>query len=98
MPLFLPPGPPPAVPPATVDRVTSDPRGIPGWDKVGQLTEALVELTGLVVSAVQAKNIRALCNALDDYYKRPSVRIIKNWNTDWSPPYFMMDCSDAEQL
>ena len=27
-----------------------------------------------------------------------ALRVIKNWNTDWSPPYFMMDCSDAEQL
>ena len=50
--------------------ITSDPRGIPGWDKVGRLAEALVGLTGLAVSAVQAKEIKTLCNALDDYDKR----------------------------
>ena len=37
---------------------------------MGQLAEALVGLTGLAVSAVQAKEIRAFCNALDDYDKR----------------------------
>ena len=27
-----------------------------------------------------------------------ALRIIKNWNTNWCPPFFMMDYSDAEQL
>ena len=49
--------------------ITADPRGIPGWDKVGQLAEELVGLTGIAVSAVQAESIKALCNALDDYNK-----------------------------
>ena len=42
----------------------------PGWDKVGQLAEELVGLTGIAVSAAQAEKIKALCNALDDYDKR----------------------------
>ena len=47
-----------------------DPRGIPGWDKVGQLAKELVGLTGLSVSVAQAERIKALCDALDDYNKR----------------------------
>ena len=50
--------------------ITADPRGIPGWDKVGQLAEELVGLTGIAVSAAQAERIKALCNALDEYDKR----------------------------
>ena len=40
--------------------ITADPRGIPGWDKVGQLAEELVGLTGIAVSAVQADRIKAM--------------------------------------
>ena len=54
----------------TAEDITVDPRGIPGWDKVGQLAEELVGLTGIAVSAAQAEKIKALCNALDDYDKR----------------------------
>lgn len=54
----------------TIDNTTSDPRGIPGWDKVGQLAEALVELTGIALSVVQVNKIKSLCDALDDYDKR----------------------------
>ena len=54
----------------TTDDITPDPRGIPGWDKVGQLAEELVGLTGLGVSAAQANRIKALCDALDSYDKR----------------------------
>ena len=32
------------------DDITPDPRGIPGWDKVGQLAEELLGLTGFAVS------------------------------------------------
>ena len=54
----------------TNDDITPDPRGIPGWDKVGQLAEELVGLTGLAVSVAQAQRIKALCDALDDFDKR----------------------------
>ena len=56
----------------TAEDITADPRGIPGWDKVGQLAdhEELVGLTGIAVSTAQAEKIKALCNALDDYDKR----------------------------
>ena len=54
----------------TTEDITADPRGIPGWDKVGQLAEELVGLTGIAVSTAQAERIKALCNALDDYDKR----------------------------
>ena len=38
-------------------------------DKVGQLAEELVSLTGLGVSAAQARKIKTLCDALDDFDK-----------------------------
>ena len=53
---------------------TSDPRGISRWDKVGKLAEALVELTGLAVSAAQAERIKALCDALD-YYDKKAIKV-----------------------
>ena len=49
--------------------VTVDPKGITGWDKVGQLAEELVSLTGIAMSAAQAEKFNALCNALDEYDK-----------------------------
>ena len=36
---------------------TADPKGIPGWDKVGQLAEVLIQLTGIAVSTAQARQI-----------------------------------------
>ena len=35
-----------------------------------QLAEALVELTGIALSVVQANKIKSLCDALDNYDKR----------------------------
>ena len=55
---------------ATTTDVVADPRGIPGWNKVGQLAEALVELTGIAMSAAQVDRIKLLYDALDDYDKR----------------------------
>ena len=52
------------------DDITLDPRGIPGWDKVGQLAGELLGLTGFAVSVAQAQRIKAFCNALDDYDKK----------------------------
>ena len=43
----------------------------PGWDKVDQLADALVELQGLSVTNAQAVNIKSLDNALVDYDKQP---------------------------
>ena len=50
--------------------ITADSKGIPGWDRVGQLAEELVNLTWIAVSAAQAKRVKVLCNALDEYDKR----------------------------
>ena len=52
---------------STTTATTSDPRGIPGWDKVGQLAEFLVQLTGIAVSCPSYID---LYNALDAYDKR----------------------------
>ena len=52
---------------AASENITADPKGIPGWDKVGQLAKELVSLSGI---AAQAEKIKALCNALDEYDKR----------------------------
>ncbi|XP_065905191.1 uncharacterized protein [Dysidea avara] len=55
---------------AAVDTTTSDTRGIPGWDKVGNLAKLLTELTGIAVSTHQAGQLKALYDALDDYDKQ----------------------------
>ena len=54
----------------TTDPRGTDPRGIPGWEKVGQLAEELLGLTGLAVSVAQAHRIKALYDALDEYDKK----------------------------
>ena len=46
---------------------TVDPRGIPGWKKVGQQVEEFLSLTGIAVSTAQTK---ALYNALEPYDKK----------------------------
>ena len=55
---------------STSENITADPKGIPGWDKVGQLAKELVSSTEIAVSAAQAERIKALYNSLDDYDKR----------------------------
>jgi len=50
--------------------VTLDARGIPGWDKVGQLAEMLVGLTGIAVSTAQVTRLKDLYDALDTVDKR----------------------------
>ena len=55
--------------------IASDPRGIP---EAGQLAEILMRLTGLAVSAVRVKKIKALCNALDDYNKKATEVHLKS--------------------
>ena len=44
---------------------------IPGWDKVDNLAEALLELRGLSVTSSQADNITHLYNNLSDFDKAP---------------------------
>ena len=47
--------------------ITVDPRGIPGWEKAGQLAEEFLSLTSIAVSMAQAK---ALYTALEPYDKK----------------------------
>ena len=46
---------------------TVDPGGIAGWEKVGQLAEEFLSLTGIAVSMAQTK---ALYTALEPYDKK----------------------------
>ena len=48
-----------------------DSRGIAGWDRVDALAEALLLPKGLAVTTEQARGIRALFDALDEFDKRP---------------------------
>ena len=48
-----------------------DSRGIAGWDRVDALAEALLLPKGLAVTTEQARSIRALFDALDEFDKRP---------------------------
>lgn len=48
-----------------------DARGIPGWDKVDALAEALLDLSGLSVTSTAATNILKLYNSLEEFDKRP---------------------------
>uniref|UniRef100_UPI00358E8398 uncharacterized protein n=1 Tax=Myxine glutinosa TaxID=7769 RepID=UPI00358E8398 len=50
-----------------------DAKGIPGWDKVDKLAQALVELSGLCVTNAQAKIIKSLYGQLVDYDTRPLI-------------------------
>ena len=48
-----------------------DSLGIPGWEKVDKLAQALVQLSGLSISNKEARNIQLLYRQLDDYDKNP---------------------------
>ena len=50
-----------------------DSQGIPGWDRVNKLAEALLSLSGLVVTNAQARNIKALYDSLVDPDKKPLI-------------------------
>ena len=50
-----------------------DAHGIPGWDKVDALAEALLELRGLCVTNTQARKIQGLYEALTEFDKKPLV-------------------------
>ena len=53
------------------DHTALDASGIPGWDRVDALAEALVSLKGLSVTNAQAKRIQQLYHKLLDYDKKP---------------------------
>ena len=63
------------LPPCSIQRVrvSADSRGIAGWDRVDALAEALLLPKGLAVTTEQARGIRALFDALDEFDKRPLV-------------------------
>lgn len=48
-----------------------DSRGIPGWDRVDALAEALLGLSGLSVTRAAARTILELYQKLEDFDKRP---------------------------
>ena len=48
----------------------ADVSGIPGWNKVGQLAQMLVQLKDIALSASQADQLKVLYDALHDYDKR----------------------------
>ena len=50
-----------------------DARGIPGWDRVNKLAEALLELEGLSLSHSQVQKIKNLYDGLMDINKKALV-------------------------
>ena len=50
-----------------------DSRGIPGWDRVDALAEALLGLSGLSVAGAAAKRILELYQKLEEFDKRPLI-------------------------
>jgi hypothetical protein len=52
---------------------THDHKGIPGWDRVDALAEALVNLAGLAITDRQTQQIKTLYHQLHEYDKRPIV-------------------------
>lgn len=48
-----------------------DSRGIPGWKRVDNLAQALIQLSGLSISNAEAKKIQELYAALSDFDKKP---------------------------
>ena len=52
------------------DATTLDPRGIPGWEKVGQLAKELLGLTGIAVSTTQADRLKVFYNIMEPYDKK----------------------------
>ena len=57
----------------TSDDEAVDSRGIPGWDRVGELAKAFVGLSGLSVTTSQAREIKRLYNNLLEFDKKPLV-------------------------
>ena len=55
------------------EKESVDAKGIPGWDKVDVLANALISLCGLSVSNVDAKRITKMYNDLHEYDKKPLI-------------------------
>ena len=53
------------------DEIAVDSQGLPGWDKVDKLAEALINLQGLFVTNSQAQVVKRLYKNLLDYNKEP---------------------------
>lgn len=51
----------------------TDSLGIPGWQKVNALANALMDTSGLCISSSKAKEIQKLYNDLTDFDKKPLV-------------------------
>ena len=47
-----------------------DPRGIPDWEKVGQLAEEFLSLTSIAVLMAEADRLKALYSALEPHDKK----------------------------
>ncbi|PIK44872.1 hypothetical protein BSL78_18257 [Apostichopus japonicus] len=54
-----------------VEDVSTDSRGIPGWEKVAALAQALLDLKGISLTSSDAKKIIKLYDDLADYDKQP---------------------------
>lgn len=54
-----------------VDEVAVDAKGLPGWDRVDKMAEALIALEGLFVTNAQAEVVKELYHNLLDYDKEP---------------------------
>ena len=59
-------------PAAATQQAVVDRRGLPGWDRVAQLVEALLSTKGLCVTAGQVANIIRLWEALDPVDRHPT--------------------------
>ena len=59
-------------PAAATQQVVVDLRGLPSWDRVAHLSEALLSTKGLCVTAGQVANIVRLWEALDPVDLRPT--------------------------
>ena len=55
------------------DTEAADSRGIPGWEKVDQLAQALVQLSGLAVTSVEAARIKQLYDSMLEYDRKPLI-------------------------
>ena len=59
-------------PAAGLQQAVVDRRGLPGWDRVARLAEALLATKGLCVTAGQVADIVRLWEALDPVDRRPT--------------------------
>ncbi len=53
------------------DQEAVDSKGLPGWDRVDKLAEALINMEGLFVTNPKAEEVRHLYDNLLEYDKQP---------------------------